>query len=144
LHLQVLGLIPIGSEFSGFVKKIPSLCPIRSRVAMSCVSPSGWAVAEWTVDASPLVMGSGFGNFLGRDHCFGLFLYGIPGGRSFPPRSSFLISSSCFHTYSHSRDDHLLLHLNKKIKEITIGIITPIIHSRNALFYKENMNISRT
>jgi hypothetical protein len=24
---------------------------------MSCASPSGWAVAEWTVDAGPLVMG---------------------------------------------------------------------------------------
>jgi hypothetical protein len=25
---------------------------------MSCAPPSGWAVAEWTVDAGPLVMGA--------------------------------------------------------------------------------------
>jgi hypothetical protein len=40
------------------VKKIPSLCLIRSRVTMSCAPPSGWTVAEWTVDAVPLVMGA--------------------------------------------------------------------------------------
>jgi hypothetical protein len=51
-----LSLIPIGIEFSGLVKKIPSLCPIRSRVAMSCVPSFGWAVVEWTVDVDPLVM----------------------------------------------------------------------------------------
>jgi hypothetical protein len=48
---------PLEGEFSGLVKKIPSLCPNRSRVTMSCVPPSGWTVAESTVDAALLVMG---------------------------------------------------------------------------------------
>jgi hypothetical protein len=51
------GFDPPRGEFSGLVEKIPSLCPIRSRVAMSCAPPSGWAVAEWTVNVGPLVMG---------------------------------------------------------------------------------------
>jgi hypothetical protein len=33
------------------------MCPVRSRVTVSCVPPFGWTVAEWTVDADPLVMG---------------------------------------------------------------------------------------
>jgi hypothetical protein len=57
---------------------------------MFCAPPFGWAVAEWIVDAGPLVMGPRFGDFLGRDHRFGLFLYGIPEIRSFPLRPSFL------------------------------------------------------
>jgi hypothetical protein len=52
-----LGFDSPRSEFSGLVKKIPFLCLIRSRVTMSCAPPSGWAVAEWIVDAGPLVMG---------------------------------------------------------------------------------------
>jgi hypothetical protein len=32
------------------------------------------AVAEWTIDAGPLVMGVEFKDFLGQDHCLGLFL----------------------------------------------------------------------
>jgi hypothetical protein len=37
-------------EFLGLVKKISSLCLIRSRVTMSCAPLPGWAVAEWTVE----------------------------------------------------------------------------------------------
>jgi hypothetical protein len=34
---------------------------------MSCAPPSGWAVAEWTIDVDPLVMGGqGSGIFLAR------------------------------------------------------------------------------
>jgi hypothetical protein len=33
--------------------------------------------------------GSGFRDFFGRDHCFGLFLYGIPGGWTFSSPTGF-------------------------------------------------------
>jgi hypothetical protein len=36
---------------------------------MSCAPLSGW-VAEWMIDASPLVMGSGFEDFIARDPLF--------------------------------------------------------------------------
>ena len=49
-HLQVLGSIPIEGEFRAWLKKIPSLCPARSRVTF-CAPPSGWAVAKWAVTA---------------------------------------------------------------------------------------------
>jgi hypothetical protein len=88
-HLQVPGLIPLGGEFLGLVKKIPLLCPIRSRVTISCSPPSGWAVAEWTVDAGPLVMGcQGSGVFSARTNV-SVSLNIISGGRSFPPRPSY-------------------------------------------------------
>jgi hypothetical protein len=61
---------------------------------MSCAPPSGWAVLEWTVDAGLLVMGGqGSGIFVGQDHCFGLFLYRITGGRSFPSPAEFFYIS---------------------------------------------------
>jgi hypothetical protein len=65
---------------------------------MSCAPPSGWTVAEWIVDASPLVMGLEFRDFFDRDHCFSLFLYEIPGGRSFPPWPSFFFAEYFFRT----------------------------------------------
>jgi hypothetical protein len=83
--LQVLGSISPGSEFSDLVKKIPSLCPIRSRVTMSCAPPSGWVVTEWTVDADPLVMGTRVRGFSRPGLLFRSLLNIIPGGRSFSP-----------------------------------------------------------
>jgi hypothetical protein len=57
---------------------------------MSCAPPSGWAVAEWTVDAGPLVMGARVRGFSRPGPLFRSLLNIIPGGRSFPPRPSFL------------------------------------------------------
>jgi hypothetical protein len=47
-------------------KKIFSLCLIRSLVTMSCTQPSGWAIAEWTIDVGPLVMRQGLWIFSAR------------------------------------------------------------------------------
>jgi hypothetical protein len=59
-----LGFDSPQGEFLGLVKKIPSLCLIRSRVTMPYEPPFVWAVAEWTVDADPLVIeGQGLGFF---------------------------------------------------------------------------------
>jgi hypothetical protein len=60
--------IPLGTTLESLDLLLRcSLCPIRSRVAMSCAAPSSWAIAEWTVDASPLVIGG---------QCSGIFSTG--------------------------------------------------------------------
>jgi hypothetical protein len=57
---------------------------------MSCAPPFGWAVAEWTVDADPLVMGDQSSGIFSAGPLFRSLLNIIPRGRSFPPRPSFL------------------------------------------------------
>lgn len=49
-HLQVSGSIPLENEFRAQLKKISSICPIRSRRLISNASPSSWAVVEWAID----------------------------------------------------------------------------------------------
>jgi hypothetical protein len=44
------------------------------------------------------MMGVRVRGFSRPDHCFGLFLYGIPGGRSFPLWSSFFFAEYFFRT----------------------------------------------
>jgi hypothetical protein len=58
---------------------------------MSCASPSGWAIAEWTVDANPLVMGGQGSEIFSAGIMFRFLLNIMPGGRSFPPWPSFFI-----------------------------------------------------
>jgi hypothetical protein len=86
-----MGSIPIGSEFSGLVKKIPSLCLIHSRVAMSCAPPSGWTVAEWTVDAGPLVMGASVRGFSRPGPLFRSLLIWNTGRAVFPSPAEFFL-----------------------------------------------------
>jgi hypothetical protein len=53
------------SEYSVLrLKKIPLVVPHPLLGYVSCSPPSGWAIAEWTVVADPLVMeGQGSGIF---------------------------------------------------------------------------------
>jgi hypothetical protein len=61
---QDLGVDPLMGRILGLVKKIPSLCLIRSRVPSPARHPPVWAVAEWAAIAGPLVMGGqGSGGF---------------------------------------------------------------------------------
>jgi hypothetical protein len=56
---------PLVGRISGLVKKIPSLCLVRSWVLSLVHHPPAWAVPEWAVVADPLVMGDqGSGVFL--------------------------------------------------------------------------------
>jgi hypothetical protein len=55
---------------------------------MFCAQPSGWAVAEWTVDTCPLVMGARVWVFSRPGPLF-WSLNIISGGRSFPYWLSF-------------------------------------------------------
>jgi hypothetical protein len=52
-----LGFDPLVGRILGLVKKIPSLCLVRSRVLSPTRHPPVWAVAEWAVVVGPLVMG---------------------------------------------------------------------------------------
>jgi hypothetical protein len=80
-------------EFLGLVKKIFSLCSIRSQVTMSCVPPSGWVVAGWMVDVGPLVMGARVRRFSRSRPLFRSLVNILPGGRSFPSRPSFSLGA---------------------------------------------------
>jgi hypothetical protein len=52
-----LGFDPLVGRILGIVKKIPSVCLVRSRIPSPARHPPAWAIAEWAVVAVPLVMG---------------------------------------------------------------------------------------
>jgi hypothetical protein len=66
----VLGLIPLGGEFSSLIKKSPRCASSALGYDVLCTTLR-WAVAEWTIDASLLVMGA---RVQGFSRCFDLFL----------------------------------------------------------------------
>jgi hypothetical protein len=70
-----LGFNPLVGRISGLIKKIPSLCLVRSRVPSPTRHPTAWAVAECAVVANLLVMGGqGSGVFLAGTCWFRDFL----------------------------------------------------------------------
>jgi hypothetical protein len=76
---------------------------------MSCAPPSGWAVAEWTVDADPLVIGAMVRVFSRSRPLFQSLLNIITGGRSFPPQPSFFISRILYKVVFYSRFSHVCI-----------------------------------
>jgi hypothetical protein len=79
---------PKGRIFGPGLKKISSLCLIRSRVTITTRHPPAWAVAEWAVWIRPVSdRRLRFGDFLNRDLWFCDFLIEMLGGESsFPGR----------------------------------------------------------